>query len=82
MHGGVLEIAPRAEAALPYRPYFATNGRLMSLIEEQKAWLEREGEQYALHGNCSIGRAALNTLVLDSPKVSRLHSASESSAAP
>src|SRR6266581_4247841 len=45
----------------------------MSLAEEPGAWLEREGQEYILQGNCSIGRAALNTLVLDAPKVSRLH---------
>jgi class 3 adenylate cyclase len=54
--------------------YFGKNGDLMSLTEEQEAWLEREGEAHVLHGNCSIGRAALNTVVLDSQKVSRLHS--------
>jgi adenylate cyclase len=46
----------------------------MSLSQEYEAWLDYSGGQYALHGNCSIGRAALNTVVLDSPKVSRLHS--------
>lgn len=46
----------------------------MSLTDEQEAWLERGNEQHALHGNCSIGRATLNTVVIDSPKVSRLHS--------
>lgn len=46
----------------------------MSLTPEPEAWLEREGEYRALQAKCSIGRAALNTLVLDSPKVSRLHS--------
>jgi adenylate cyclase len=45
----------------------------MSFAEEPVAWLEREGQEYVLQGNCSIGRAALNTLVLESPKVSRLH---------
>jgi adenylate cyclase len=45
----------------------------MSLTEDYEAWLERDGEQHILHGNCSLGRAALNTVVLDSPKVSRLH---------
>src|SRR6266566_8997623 len=45
----------------------------MSLAEEPGAWLEREGQEYVLQGNCSIGRAALNTLVLESAKVSRLH---------
>ena len=45
----------------------------MSFAEEPVAWLEREGQEYVLQGNCSIGRAALNTAVLESPKVSRLH---------
>ena len=45
----------------------------MDLAEEPDAWLEREGQEYILQGNCSIGRAGLNTLVLESPKVSRLH---------
>jgi len=59
--------------ALQERPYFANNRELMSL-QEHEAWLEQGGEQRRLEGNCSIGRAALNTLVVDSPKVSRLHS--------
>jgi adenylate cyclase len=45
----------------------------MTLAEEPEAWLEREGQQYILEGSCSIGRATLNTFVLDSAKVSRLH---------
>jgi adenylate cyclase len=45
----------------------------MSLPGEYEAWLEQEDQQHILQGNCSIGRAALNTLILDSPKVSRLH---------
>src|SRR5437879_3679607 len=43
-------------------------------LQEHEAWLDRGGEQHRLEGNCSIGRAGLNTLVVDSPKVSRLHS--------
>jgi adenylate cyclase len=43
-------------------------------LPEHEAWLDADGEQYRLEGNCSIGRAGLNTLVIDSPKVSRLHS--------
>ena len=62
-----------ATAALPERAYFANSSQLMSL-QEHEAWLDRDGEQHRLEGNCSIGRAALNTLVVDSPKVSRLHS--------
>jgi adenylate cyclase len=45
----------------------------MGLAPEHEAWLEQDDQQYILEGNCSLGRAALNTLVLDSPKVSRLH---------
>jgi adenylate cyclase len=45
----------------------------MGPAEEPEAWLEREGQEYILQGNCSIGRAALNTIVLESAKVSRLH---------
>jgi adenylate cyclase len=74
MQESALKIARTAPAALPDRSYFANNGPLMDLTHKHEAWLEREGEQYPLAGNCSIGRAALNTLVLDSPKVSRLHS--------
>src|SRR5947208_17042935 len=62
-----------ATAALPERAYFANSSQLMSL-QEHEAWLDRDGEQHRLEGNCSIGRAALNTIVLDLPKVSRLHS--------
>ena len=63
----------RPREALQDRRYFANNRQHMSL-QEQEAWLEQGGEQHRLEGNCSIGRAALNTLVVDSAKVSRLHS--------
>ena len=46
----------------------------MSHTQEHEAWLERKGERRVLRGDCSVGRAPLNTLVLDSPRVSRLHS--------
>lgn len=45
----------------------------MNLAEEPLAWLEQESREYILQGNCSIGRAALNTIVLESAKASRLH---------
>jgi adenylate cyclase len=45
----------------------------MSLSEIPEAWLDREGQEHILEGGCSIGRASLNTLILDSAKVSRLH---------
>jgi hypothetical protein len=44
---------------------FGISGFHMGLAEEQEAWLEREGRTYALQGNCSIGRAPLNTVVLE-----------------
>lgn len=45
----------------------------MSLPDENEAWLERDGGHHVLEGNCSLGRASLNGLVLESSKVSRLH---------
>jgi class 3 adenylate cyclase len=41
--------------------------------EEEGAWLETNGNRHILHGTCSMGRGAANTLVLDLPKVSRMH---------
>ncbi len=71
MRNEVIELSG-ATLRLPKRPDFASNVQLMSL-RENEAWLERDGEQHRLEGNCSIGRAALNTLMIDSPRVSRLH---------
>src|SRR5713101_2891366 len=68
-----IQAVSEPKAILPSRNYFATNGQVMSL-QEHEAWLEHAGEQRRLEGNCSIGRAGLNTIVVDSPKVSRLHS--------
>lgn len=70
-----ISVPARSEpvATLPTDPYFVTNGYLMRL-QEHEAWLEHGGEEHRLEGNSSIGRAALNTIVVDSPKVSRLHS--------
>ena len=59
-------------ATLHFQSHFGNNAALMSL-QEHEAWLEHGDEQLRLNGNCSIGRAALNTMVIDSPKVSRLH---------
>jgi adenylate cyclase len=60
-------------ALLAFLAFVCYDGKMMSLAEEPEVWLEREGQEHILHGSCSIGRAALNTLVLDSAKVSRLH---------
>jgi adenylate cyclase len=41
---------------------------------EEGAWLETaDGRCYQIKGSCSVGRIAANTIVLDSPKVSRRH---------
>ena len=37
------------------------------------AWLETGSNKFPIHGGCSIGRSPKNTIVLDSPKVSRRH---------
>jgi adenylate cyclase len=42
--------------------------------EEEGAWLEAaDGKRHPIHGSCSLGRTPLNTIVLESPKVSRRH---------
>jgi adenylate cyclase len=44
------------------------------LNNEKGAWLEAPGRDNVLiHGSCSIGRSAKNTIVLDLPKISRRH---------
>lgn len=64
---------------LPVAPTLLKRGNLdrkdhfMSL-PDYEAWLDIDGDEHRLEGNRSIGRAALNNLVIDSPKVSRLHS--------
>jgi class 3 adenylate cyclase len=45
----------------------------MNQPEEAGAWVETNGEHHVLHGTCSVGRGVANTLVLDLPKVSRMH---------
>lgn len=46
----------------------------MSSAKAEGAWLEAPGRDAVLiRGNCSIGRSAKNTIVLDSPNVSRRH---------
>jgi adenylate cyclase len=41
---------------------------------EEGAWLEAvDGTRYPIRGNCSLGRTAANTIVLESPKASRRH---------
>jgi len=41
---------------------------------EESAWLETaDGTRHPIQGSCSLGRTAANTIVLESPKVSRRH---------
>ena len=41
---------------------------------EEGAWLEAaDGRRHPIKGSCSLGRAGVNTIVLDSTKVSRRH---------
>jgi adenylate cyclase len=45
----------------------------MNLPGVEGAWLETNGERHILHGTCSVGRVAADTLVLDLSRVSRMH---------
>src|SRR6476469_5992847 len=46
----------------------------MSVPQEEGAWLEAaNGRRYPIKKNCSLGRSGANTIVLESPKVSRRH---------
>jgi adenylate cyclase len=46
----------------------------VSAPPEEGAWLEAtDGKRHPIRGSCSLGRTAANTIVLESPKVSRRH---------
>jgi adenylate cyclase len=46
----------------------------VSVPPEEGAWLEAaDGGRHPIKGSCSLGRSSANTIVLDSPKVSRRH---------
>src|SRR4026209_278432 len=46
----------------------------MRMPPEEGAWLEAAvGRRHPIKGSCSLGRSGANTIVLDSPKVSRRH---------
>jgi adenylate cyclase len=46
----------------------------VSAPHEEGAWLEAsDGTRHPIQGSCSLGRTAANTIVLESPKVSRRH---------
>src|SRR5947208_14258483 len=46
----------------------------MNVPPEEGAWLEAgDGTRHPIKGSCSLGRSGANTIVLESPKVSRRH---------
>ena len=46
----------------------------MNVPPDDGAWLEAsDGTRHPIRGSCSLGRTAANTIVLESPKVSRRH---------
>jgi FHA domain len=46
----------------------------VSAPPEEGAWLEAtDGKRHSIKGSCSLGRTGANTIVLESPKVSRRH---------
>jgi len=46
----------------------------VSAPPEEGAWLEAaDGKRHLIRGSCSLGRTVANTIVLESPKVSRRH---------
>ncbi len=47
---------------------------MVNASQEEGAWLEAtDGTRHPIRGSCSLGRTAANTIVLESPKVSRRH---------
>jgi len=47
---------------------------LVNASQEEGAWLEApDGTRHPINGSCSLGRTAVNTIVLELPKVSRRH---------
>ena len=63
---------PRKTLCVYGRSLVASVG--VSAPPEEGAWLEAaDGKRYPIRGSCSLGRTAANSIVLDSPKVSRRH---------
>ena len=47
---------------------------MVNASQEEGAWLEAaDGTRHPIKGSCSVGRTAVNTIVLESPNVSRRH---------
>jgi len=55
-------------------PCFLVECVCVSAPPEEGAWLEAaDGTRHPIKGSCSLGRTPANTIVLQSPKVSRRH---------
>src|SRR5207247_8586108 len=55
-------------------PCFLVECVCVSAPPEEGAWLEAaDGTRHPIKGSCSLGRTPANTIVLESPKVSRRH---------
>src|SRR6266705_1707190 len=67
----------RRLASLEYTlrlPCFLVECVCVSAPPEEGAWLEAaDGTRHPIKGSCSLGRTPANTIVLESPKVSRRH---------
>jgi len=56
------------------RPDFLLERCCVNASEEEGAWLEAaHNKRHSIHGSCSLGRTPANTIILESPKVSRRH---------
>src|SRR6516164_5567731 len=70
---GSRELAPPTETRCVQRNFLVERS-CVSAPPEGDAWLEAaDGKRHPLHGSCSLGRIATNTIVLQSSKVSRRH---------
>ena len=70
---GSRELAPPTETRCVQRNFLVERS-CVSAPPEGDAWLEAaDGKRHPLHGSCSLGRIAANTIVLQSSKVSRRH---------
>ena len=53
---------------------FLVERSCVNAFREEGAWLEAaDGKRHLVHGSCSLGRIAANTIMLESSKVSRRH---------
>lgn len=54
--------------------FFGFDYKVLVELEQGAAWLESPGrDKIVIGGNCALGRSPSNTVVLESPKVSRRH---------